>query len=98
MICCANRRETLKSRVWAAEGLSHSALFFGMEPRGSRRPEFGTPICMLMTHPCPKSLTGSNLKLDLKAAMRTQRSTWAAMLVIVLGALLGVLFALRWMK
>jgi hypothetical protein len=30
--------------------------------------------------------------------MRTQSSTWAAMLVIALGALLGILIALKWMK
>lgn len=30
--------------------------------------------------------------------MRTQGSTWAAMLAIALGALLGILIALKWMK
>jgi hypothetical protein len=30
--------------------------------------------------------------------MRTQASTWAAMLAIALGSLLGILIALKWMK
>lgn len=30
--------------------------------------------------------------------MRTQRNTWAALLAIALGALLGILIALKWMK
>jgi hypothetical protein len=30
--------------------------------------------------------------------MRTQAITWAAMLAIALGALLGILIALKWMR
>jgi hypothetical protein len=42
--------------------------------------------------------TGVDLGSSWKAVMRRQASTWAAMLAIALGALLGILIALRWMR
>jgi hypothetical protein len=47
---------------------------------------------------CGGWATGVDLGSSWKAAMRRQANKWAAMLAIALGALLGILIALRWMR